>query len=318
MNILITGASGFIGSALVRSLLSHSSFSISTAVRDRSVQFPSGVQTFQVGDLDSHCDWSRPLQGVNVVIHTAARVHVQSDDRADSLAKCRRVNVAGTLNLARQAKLAGVQRFIYLSSIKVNGEATLSGNPFSAEHQPDPADPYAISKYEAEKCLLEAVAGVGFEIVIIRPPLVYGFGVKANFQMMMRWLDKGIPLPLGAIHNKRSFVALDNLLSLIVTCIDHPAAANQIFLVSDGEDLSTTELLQRLAQAMGRSARLIPVPAGLLKLGGTLLGRRAMVQRLCGSLQVDISKTREVLDWNPPISVDEGLKRAAAGLKQNL
>ena len=315
MNILITGATGFIGSALVRSLVSHPSFSISAAVRDSSVPFPAGVHTFQVGELDSHCDWSRPLQGVNVVIHTAARVHVQSDNRVDSLAKCRRANVVGTLNLARQAKLAGVQRFIYLSSIKVNGEATLSGNPFSAEHQPAPVDPYAISKYEAEKGLLESVAGVGFEIVIIRPPLVYGFGVKANFQMMMRWLDKGIPLPLGAIHNKRSFVALDNLLSLIVTCIDHPAAANQTFLVSDGEDLSTTELLQKLAHAMGKSARLIPVPVGLLEMGGTFLGRRALVQRLCGSLQVDISKTQNLLGWVPPMRVDEGLRRAAGGVR---
>jgi UDP-glucose 4-epimerase len=217
------------------------------------------------------------------------------------------------LNLARQAAQAGVRRFIYVSSIKVNGEQTLPGQPFTEEDVPAPHDPYSISKYEAEEGLRVIAQQTGMEVVIIRPPLVYGPGVKANFLNMMGWLHRGVPLPFASINNRRSLVALENLLDFIVVCLDHSAAANQIFLISDGEDLSTAELLRRMAYALGKPAHLIPMPISLLKVGAVLMGRRNMAQRLCGSLQADISKARTILGWNPPISVDEELCRTAQG-----
>jgi len=217
--------------------------------------------------------------------------------------------VDGTLNLARQAVDAGVTRFIFISSIKVNGEQTTCGGVYKAEDLPVPEDAYGISKYEAEQGLLQVAANTGLEVVIIRPPLVYGPGVKGNFFSMMRVVKKGFPLPLGAVHNKRSLVALDNLVDLIITCIDHPAAANQVFLAGDGEDLSTTEFLRGVAKAVGVLSRLIPVPAAVLMFGASLLGKKEMAQRLLGSLQVDISKARDLLGWTPPLSVEEGLRR---------
>ena len=249
------------------------------------------------------------------MVHTAARVHLLRDGAADPLAAFRRVNVQGTLDLAQQAAAAGVRRLVFISSVKVHGETTALGTPYFADDAPAPRDAYGSSKMEAEDGLRSIAATSGMEVVIIRPPLVYGPGVKANFQVMLRWLSRGMPLPLGAIHNQRSLVALDNLVDLIVTCTHHPAAANQTFLVSDGEDMSTTQLLRRLGQAMGRPARLIPVPPALLKAGAAMLGKPGLAQRLCGSLQVDITKTRQLLGWSPPISVDEGLRRAAKGFR---
>jgi nucleoside-diphosphate-sugar epimerase len=231
------------------------------------------------------------------------------DEVADPLAEYRRVNVDGTLNLARQAAAAGVKRFIFISSINVNGEQTSPFKPFTADDLVSPNDVTGISKWEAEQGLQQLAAETGMELVIIRPPLVYGPGVKGNFASMIKLVAKGLPLPLGAIHNQRSLVAVDNLVDLIITCIDHPAAANQVFLAGDGQDMSTTELLRGVARAMGKPSRLIPVPASLLMLGATVLGKKAMAQRLLGSLQVDISKARNLLGWEPPVSVDEGLKR---------
>jgi nucleoside-diphosphate-sugar epimerase len=231
------------------------------------------------------------------------------DGAIDPLTEFRSVNVAGTLNFARQAARAGVQRFLFISSIKVNGEQTPLGGCFTADDAPAPEDSYGISKWEAEQGLQQGARETGMEVVIIRPPLVYGAGVKGNFASMIKLVAKGLPLPLGAIHNRRSLVALDNLVDLIVTCIDHPAATNQVFLAGDGEDLSTSELLRRVGATMGRPARLLPVPAGLLQLGAKVLGKQAMAQRLLGSLRVDIAKTREILGWEPPLSVDEGLRR---------
>jgi nucleoside-diphosphate-sugar epimerase len=228
------------------------------------------------------------------------------------LGEFRRVNVDSTLNLARQAAAVGVRRFVFVSSVKVNGEATLPGQAFTERDAPAPQDPYGQSKDEAEIGLRELAADTGMEVVIIRPTLVYGLGVKANFAALMRAVQRGWPLPLGAVHNQRSLVALDNLVDLIVTCLDHPAAANQTFLVSDGQDLSTTELVRGMAQAAGVPARLLPVPVWALQAGASLLGKGDAVQRLCGNLQVDISKARSLLGWVPPVSVEEGLRRAMA------
>ncbi len=285
------------------------------AVRRKAEAQTEGVRQVQVGDLLPNTDWSMALQGIDGVVHCAARVHVMQDDVTDPLQAYREVNVNGTLNLARQAAQAGVGRFVYVSSIKVNGEATQPGRPFTADDVPAPLDPYGVSKLEAEQGLRNIEAQTSMEVVIVRPPLVYGPGVKANFESMMRWVARGIPLPLGAIHNARSMVALDNLVDLLVTCLTHPAAAGKTFLVSDGEDVSTTELLRRTAQTMGKKAFLLPVPASVLELGASLLGKRAVAQRLCGSLQVDIEKTRRLLGWSPPLTLDQGLKKAVEGMK---
>ena len=311
LRVRVTGANGFVGRALCVEA-SVRGFVVRGMTRS-ACHLPGDTESLVVGSLDERTDWRAALTGADIVIHLAARVHVMQDTATDPLVEFRRVNVQGTLNLARQAAAAGVRRFVFVSSIKVNGESTELVRPFTANDEPAPLDPYGISKMEAEQGLRKIAAETGMEVVIIRPPLVYGPGVKANFQAMMRWLARGVPLPLGAINNRRSMVALDNLVDLLVTCIDHPAAANQTFLVSDGEDLSTTQLLRRMGQALGKPARLLPVPSALLKLGAALVGRPAVAQRLCGSLQVDISKTRQILGWTPPLSVDEGLKKAAEG-----
>ena len=310
--ILITGVTGFVGGAVLQRLLAENKTqALSVAVRRSGQRWPSRVHPHVTGDLESSTNWATALEGICTVVHCAARVHVMTETAANSLDEFRRVNVQGTLNLARQAAVAGVRRFVFVSSIKVNGEATQPGHPFTADDVPAPLDDYGVSKMEAENGLREIAGQTGMEVVIIRPPLVYGLGVKANFAAMMRWLQRGIPLPLGAIHNQRSLVALDNLVDLIVTCLTHPAAANQTFLVSDGEDVSTTELLRRMGQALGRPARLIPVPVSWLKLAAAMMGKQDVAQRLCGSLQVDIEKTRRLLGWTPPLSLDEGLRRAA-------
>lgn len=308
--ILLTGATGFVGSAILNRLVSRGD-SVVAAIRQVSVDLSRPTDVFRFDRLDGSTDWSPALAGVDTVVHAAARVHVMNDAERDPLAAFRLVNVAGTVNLARQAAAAGVRRFIFISSIKVNGEGAPKGSPYQADDLPAPADPYGVSKREAEDALRELAADTGLEVVIIRPVLVYGPGVKANFRAMMRWLDKGIPLPFGSIRNLRSLVSVDNLSDLVVTCVDHAKAANETFLVSDGEDLSTSELLRRMSRALGRPARLIPIPAILLQIAANTLGRRSLSQRLCGSLQVDIQKTRRLLDWEPPVSVDDALRSAA-------
>ena len=311
MTILVTGASGFVGHALC-SHFAKTGCTVRTIFRENAyVLDRSGA--ILMGDVGDGADWQGALAGISTVIHLAARVHVMHETTADPLAEFRRVNVLGTLNLARQAAAAGVRRFVFISSVKVNGESTQTGVPFTADDTPAPLDAYGISKMEAEQGLRELAIQTGMEVVIIRPPLVYGPGVKANFAAMMRWLQRGVPLPLGAIHNQRSLVAIDNLVDLIVLCLKHPAAANQTFLVSDGEEVSTTELLFRMGQAMGCPARLLAVPSSVLKLAGALLGKSDVVQRLCGSLQVDIAKTQDLLGWTPPVSLGEGLRRTAWG-----
>jgi nucleoside-diphosphate-sugar epimerase len=307
---MVSGASGFVGLAVISRLLTMDDVCVIAGSRRTELLWPVAVTPLLLSDLGSSSQLI-PLAGVEAVVHSAARAHVMSDQASDPLAEFRKVNVEGTLNLARQAAEAGVRRFIFISSIKVNGEGTSADSPYVADAQAAPADPYGISKMLAEQGLRELAAETGMEVVIIRPVLVYGPGVKANFLSMMRWLHKGVPLPFGAIHNRRSLVALDNLVDLIITCIDHPAAANQTFLVSDAEDLSTTELLCRMGVALGRPARLLPLPSWILEAGAAMLGKQALSQRLCGSLQVDISKTRELLNWTPPVSVDEALRKTA-------
>lgn len=309
--ILLTGATGFVGASTLERLNAEGVHSVIAAVRKSSTQCPGAVTQVLVGDLGGDADWEAALADVDVVIHCAARVHVMDEQAADPLSEFRRVNVEGTMKLARQAAAAGVKRFVFMSSIKVNGEATAPGQPFAASDTPAPIDPYGISKREAGDGLRQIAAETGLEVVIIRAPLVYGPGVKGNFRSMMAWTQKGMPLPLGAVHNQRSLVALDNLVDLITTCIDHPAAANETFLVSDGDDLSTTELLRGLGQALDKPVRLLPVPAWVLTAGATLLGKKAIAQRLCGNLQMDISHTRDVLGWEPPVSVDAALQRTA-------
>lgn len=307
MNLLLTGATGFLGSRLATDLQSKPGVTLTCAIR-RCVEIPA-AHIVEVQGFDANTDWSTALTNQQVVIHAAARAHIMKDEVADPLAEYRRVNVDGTFNFAQQAAAAGVKRFIFISSIKVNGEQTPSGYPFTADDMPAPEDAYGISKWEAEQGLQKLASETGMDVVIIRPPLVYGPGVKGNFASMTKLVAKVLPLPLGAINNQRSLVALDNLVDLIITCIDHPAAANQVFLASDGQDLSTTELLRGVAQAMGKTSRLIPVPESLLMSAATVLGKRAVAQRLLGSLQADISKARDLLEWEPPISVEEGLRR---------
>ncbi|MBU0484127.1 MAG: SDR family oxidoreductase [Proteobacteria bacterium] len=312
IKVLITGADGFVGRAL-GVYLAGKGLVVYRAIRqtgDPTIKSDLRV----VGDIDATTDWSAALQGVDAVIHLAARVHVMADQASDPLADFRKVNTAGTINLARQAAGVGVRRFVYLSTVKVNGEKTGvsdggNGRRFSEADPPCPSDHYAISKWEAEQGLAQISADTAMELVIVRPPLVYGPGVRANFLSLMRWIDLGVPLPLGRIDNRRSLVSLENLVDFLFNCLVKPAAAGETFMVADGEDLSTPELIRRIAGLIGRPARLVPVPETLLRLGGRLLGRSAEIERLCGSLQIEIGKAKHLLNWEPPLSMDEGLRR---------
>lgn len=301
--VLLTGSSGFVGVALLQRLSS-----LDITVVGRTKPDNTSGRFFNI-NIDSASDYSAVLAGIEVVIHSAARVHMMDEQATEPLAAFREVNTFGTLNLARQAANAGVKRFIFLSSVKVNGEATAENEAFDYTDKVAPQDAYGISKAEAEMGLRKLAAETGMEVVIIRPPLVYGPGVKANFAAMIKLAQKNLPLPLGAIYNKRSLVALDNLVDLIITCIDHPKAANQTFLVSDDQDVSTTELLEMMTRAAGKKPRLLPVPVSWLRLAGKLTGKQAVIDRLCGNLQVDIEHTKQTLGWKPVITVEEGIRR---------
>jgi nucleoside-diphosphate-sugar epimerase len=309
MMLLITGASGFIGGAVCLEANSRG-LNVRAVTRNRC-DFPGIGVNVAVGAINESTDWGNAIQGCDTVLHLAARVHVIRDAASDQLAEFRKVNVSATLNLARQAALAGVRRFVFISSIGVNGNQTLV-RPFNAQDFEAPHSLYAISKYEAEIALRELAKETGMEIVVIRPPLVYGPNAPGNFRTLVRWLSRGLPLPFGLVTtNRRSLVGLDNLVDLILTCAEHPKAANQTFLVSDGDDLSSADLLRRIGKAIGRPACLIPVPVSILNIVFGMLGNRSIAQSLLGSLQVDISKTCELLDWKPPVPLDEGLLRAS-------
>jgi len=304
--ILVTGATGFVGQALCAEL-SRRQMDYRPASRSPRPGFAA------IGAINGQTDWSEALADVDVVMHLAARVHVMNESAADPLAAFRAVNVDATINLARQAAGASVKRFIFLSSIKVNGEGTSAGKAFRASDVPRPEDAYGRSKLEAEEALLAISAETGMEVVIIRPPLVYGPGVKANFASLMTWATRPFPWPFGAIRNRRSLVYVGNLVDFILLSARHPAAANRVFLVSDGEDLSIGQLISKLSLAAGRKAWMLPVPPALLEGLAAILGRRAATQRLLGSLQVDIGETRALTGWSPPYSVEEGLAATVAG-----
>ncbi len=307
--VLVTGANGFVGEALCGELRARG-FAIRAAVRSASPPLEK-METAVVGAIDGETDWSEALRGVDVVIHLAARVHVMRDDAADPLEEFRKVNVAGTERLARAAAANGVRRLVYVSSAKVNGEATYGADIFTEAKEPSPQDPYGISKCEAEHVLHRVAAETGLEAVIVRPPLVYGPGVKGNFAQMLKALARRIPLPLASVHNLRSLVYVGNLVDALIVCATRPAAAGQTYLVSDGDDISTPGLLRQLGAAMGRPALLLPCPPGILRLAAQAAGNADRIERLLGSLQLDSGKIRRELDWTPPYPLRQGLQETA-------
>ena len=320
MNILLTGATGFIGQSLVTKLLKLNNV-VTALVREKSstltkdVKQITGVDFNKLSEKSSinsfEIELKQSLKDVDVVVHLAARVHVMADNSNDPLAEFRAVNCDATLLLAQLAADAGVKRFVFISSVKVNGEMTELKKPFKPEDQHVPKDPYGLSKYEAEQGLLALAKETGMEVVVIRPPLVYGPGVRANFVSMMKWIYKGVPLPFGAISNQRSLVALDNLVGFIIHCLSHPKAANEVFLISDGEDVSTTELLQKVSKSLDTKPWLIPFPVNWMIFTARLIGKKDLANRLFSSLQVDSSKATDLLGWKPVITMDEQLKKTA-------
>ena len=310
--VLVTGGSGFVGKALIHALLKQQKCFVRSVVREGTIKTGhSSLEVVTMNSLIEHADWREALAGCDMVVHMAARVHVMREQVKDAWTLYRQVNVEGTLNLAKQAAELGVKRFIFISSIKVNGEESLPNEPFQPDAPLKPEGPYAISKYEAEQGLIALAKKTGMEIVIIRPPLVYGPEVRGNFQRIMTWLKKGYPLPLGAVHNQRSFVFVANLVDLIITSMDHPKAADQVFLISDGEDISTTELLKRLSDALESPLRMLPFPMWFLNSIAKLLGRQKVLRSLCGNLQVDMSKTQELLGWKPLVDMQQALLETA-------
>lgn len=306
-NVLITGATGFLGKPLIKQLSNKfTKRNIFPVIRKNFNSFYE-FSPIVVDGINSTTDWSDKLQGIDCVIHCAARVHIINEVNEDPIEVFREVNVRGTLQLARSAAVSGVKRFIFISSIKVNGESTTGILPYQSSDTPNPEDPYGISKAEAEEGLKKLAEQTGMDVVVIRPPLVYGPGVKANFAAMLKLVSSGVPLPFGCIkNNQRSMVYVENLVSLIIECINNTNAANQTFLVSDDDDLSTKAFVQGLSKVFGKSCFMIPVPNTVLSLAGKALGKTAIIDRLCGSLQVDISYTKNTLNWQPPYSVEQG------------
>jgi nucleoside-diphosphate-sugar epimerase len=309
LRTLITGVTGFVGQSLCVQAV-RQGYSVRGAVRKNGT-LPEVVEPVVVGGINAETDWRHALGGVDVVIHLAARVHVMCEHAGNPLEEFRKVNVAGTEHLARFAVANGVKRLVYVSSIGVNGLLTDFGRSFAESDIPHPHNAYALSKWEAEQCLLHVSEETGLEVVIVRPPLVYGAGAPGNFAQMLKVLDKGIPLPLASVKNQRSLIYIENLVDALIHCSTYPAAAGQTYLVSDGEDISTPDLLRQLGAAMGYPARLFPCPPALLKLAGQLTGKSDQIERLLGSLQVDSSKIRSALSWTPPYTLAQGLQATA-------
>lgn len=313
MKVLVTGATGFVGATLVSRLVDSERFSVRAAVRRESGELLAGVEQIATGDLTPNTDWQQALVGVDAVVHLAARVHVMHDQVIDPLAEFRKVNVAGTERLARMAAAAGVRRFVFLSSVKVNGEGR--SVPYAETDPSKPEDPYGVSKWEAEQILHEIATDAGLKVVILRPPLVYGPGVKANFLKLLQLVERGIPLPLATVNNCRSLIYLENLINAIIVCISHPKAAGQTYMVSDGEDISTPELIRRMADALGRPSRLFPFSPALMRFIGRVTYKVDVVDRLLSSLVVDTSKMHRELNWVPPFTMEQGLKETAEWFK---
>lgn len=310
MRILVTGASGFIGSSLVAELVSRQHAAVAAVRNNDARQGLRSIERVITEEIGADSVWEGRLAGIDAVVHLAARAHVRQDGSMDPLVEYRSVNVAGTENLARAAASAGVRRFVYVSSIGVNGDKT-AGAPFTEQDVPSPQSAYALSKWEAEQVLARVAAETGMEVVVVRPPLVYGPDAPGNFAQLMRALQRGVPLPLSSVHNQRSFIYIGNLVDALVACVVHPAAAGQTYLLCDGEDISTPELLRELGAALGRPARLFACPTWLLELAGRLSGRSIQIARLLDSLQVDNARIRRELGWSPPYSLRQGLKLTA-------
>lgn len=313
--VLVTGANGFVGKVLCRSLLqsgclARAGLQTSAPWTQLQASTPGLTEFAVVGDLGANPNLNGALENVTVVVHLAARVHMMRDSAGDPIKEYRRVNVYATQALATAAAKQGVRRIVYVSSVKVNGEST-SARPFTEADQPDPQDPYAVSKWEAEEALRSIGAKTGIEIVIVRPPLVYGPGVRANFLRLISLAARGIPLPLPDTKNRRSLIGVENLADFLVRCVTHPEAANETFMVSDGEDVSTRELIARIASALGRSARFLPVPESAVRLAARLAGKEPALNRLFGSLVVNSDKARQKLGWKPPFTLDNGLAATA-------
>ena len=316
--LLLTGATGFVGNAIQQRIVADGKYDLTIAVRNVNKQLEA-IRIVKVDDLKYNTDWRDALKNIDVVVHSAARVHVMKEESTDPLSEFHKVNVEGTLNLARQAADTGVKRFIFISSIKVNGESTELGNPYTADSKPNPIDPYGISKYEAEQGLLKLAETTPLEVVIIRPTLVYGENVKGNFHSLMKWAYKGLPLPTGGIkQNLRSLVSVDNLIDFIITCIEHKNAKNEVFLISDDNDISTAVLLEEISKGLGVKNKAVNIPPTFINTVAGVLGKSSVAQRLSGSLQVDISKAKNLLDWQPKYSTSESIQKAAQFYKSNL